>query len=238
MSRRQKVHNLLSPIQSPKDRIVEQEIKQKFILKPKTEAQRDYLTAIEECDIVLCYGSAGSGKTFCVLGKAIQMLKDGQIKRVILVRPLQECGEKTGYLPGEKHEKIAPHMMAFTDLFGQFLTKEEIEEYTKSGSLRLETLGFMRGVTFREAFVILDEAQNCTYAQLKMFLTRIGYGSKLVLDGDISQSDLPDWAMKDGRVPFDVIIDRLDPIDEVGIIEFTDDDIVRHGLIQKLCKVL
>lgn len=239
MGQKKKVHNLLKPILPTQQfKEVEQEIKQRFVLKPKTAAQKDYLAAIDECDITLCYGPAGTGKTFCLLGKAIQMLKEGKVKKIILVRPLQECGEKTGFLPGEKHEKIGPHMVAFTDLFSTFLTPQEIKEFAENGSLVLETLGFMRGVTFKESFVILDEAQNCTYAQLKMFLTRLGFRSKLVLTGDVSQTDLPEYAWKDGRVPFDEVITRLDPIDEVGIIEFIEDDIVRHGLIKKLCKVL
>jgi len=201
--------------------------------------QIEYAACIDECDITLCFGSSGSGKTFCALAKGIELLKAGKVKKVMLVRPLQECGEKTGYLPGEKHEKIGPHMAAFTDLFGVFLTKDELAEFQKNGQLVLETLGFMRGTTFRESYVVLDEAQNCTYAQLKMFLTRIGFRSKLVLAGDITQTDLPQWAWQDGVVPYEKVIDKLtDKDDKIGTIEFLDEDIVRHGIVQKICKLL
>lgn len=239
MSRKQKVHNLLNPIVPQKNTIVEQEIKQRYTLKPKTEMQREYLECIDDCTITLSYGSPGTGKTFIALGKGIELLKAGKVKKVILVRPLQECGEKTGYLPGEKHEKIGPHMVAFTELFGSFLAPQEIKDFQASGVLVIETLGFMRGTTFKESYVVLDEAQNCTYGQLKMFLTRIGFRSKLVLAGDITQTDLAEWQFKDGVVPFEEVINRLDGQDDkIGIIEFIEADVVRHGIIRKLCKLL
>lgn len=182
--------------------------------------------------------------TYMALAKGFEALKSGKVERLILARPLEECGKGIGFLPGELEEKLSPHVRAFTELFSHFCHPKEIEEYIKKGMVQIDTIEYMRGLTFHKSFIIVDEAQNCTYNQLKMLLTRLGHKSKLIINGDLKQTDLPEkmWYKDNGifRVPLDFVMDKLDLIDveNIGIVELHQEDVVRHGLIKLICGVL
>lgn len=226
----------------PKEEI--KEAPKKFNIKAKTPGQQDLINAIDDCDIIVCTGPAGAGKTLLALAKGFEALKSGKVERLILARPLEECGKGIGFLPGELEEKLSPHVRAFTELFSHFCHTKEIDEYIKNGMVKIDTIEYMRGLTFHKSFIIVDEAQNCTYNQLKMLLTRIGHNSKLVINGDLKQTDLPEkmW-YKDYhilRVPLDFVMDKLDliDVDNIGIVELHQEDVIRHGLIKLICGVL
>lgn len=215
-------------------------------VKPITDGHKELIDSIDNCTIILCSGPAGSGKTHIALGKGIEGLRKEKFKQVLLIRPLQECGRNIGALPGEKDEKLSVHMLAFTDLFNKFMTSKEAEEWIKNQNLVIDSPEFIRGRTFNETYIVLDEAQNLTYTQLKMLMTRIGKDSKMVIVGDAQQTDLPKkfWFGYDSceftaKVPLAEIMDRLTDVDDkIEVIDLTEEDIVRHDLIAKLCKIL
>lgn len=218
----------------------EKKISENKKIKAKTKGQFNFLETIEECTYTLCGGVAGTGKTFLSLGKGVEYLKAGKYKKVLLIRPTQECGRPLGFFPGEKSDKLKPHMLAFTDLFGKFLSPTEIIQYTKDEKIVVDTCEYMRGTTWDDMFVVVDEAQNCTLTQLKMLLTRVGQNTKLVIVGDEKQTDL--WRKEDligSRCPFAYVMDALeDEDDDIGVVELTEEDIVRNGLIGKILKLL
>lgn len=201
-------------------------------LKALTKAQQEYIDAINECKIIAVSGPAGSGKSFLAIGTAIEHLQSGAIDKITLVRPIVECGEKLGALPGTFEEKIEIYMQPFFDIFGDFLDKKEITKLRQNGVIDIQALAYMRGRTLKRSFVILDECQNCSYKQLKMFLTRYGEGSKMVLCGDVSQSDIQTKNYND----YDYVVDLLYDIndDDIEIVRLTDKDVVRHGLVRKI----
>jgi len=177
--------------------------------------------------------------THVALGKGIEYLKEGKFKRIILIRPIQECGKSIGFFPGKKEEKIAPHMRVFVELFGNFLTIDEIKQYQADGSIIVDVLEFMRGLTFNDSYIVVDEAQNYTYAQLQMILTRIGHNTKLVMNGDETQVDLWEKMWYKNRIPYSVVLDRLDnKDDDIGMVELTESDIVRSDIVKKIVKYL
>lgn len=226
----------------PKEEI--KEAPKKFNIKAKTQGQQYLIETIDDCDIIVCSGPPGSGKSHLSLAKGFEYLKTGKVEKLVLVRPLEECGKGIGFLPGELEEKMSPHVRVFKDLFSHFCNPKEIEEFVKLGMLQIDTIEYMRGLTFHKSFIIVDEAQNCTYNQLKMLLTRIGHNSKLIINGDLKQTDLPEkmWYSDNGlmRVPLDFVMDKLDllEIDNIGIVELHQEDVVRHGLIKLICGVL
>lgn len=221
--------------------IPEQKEKPKqILLKAKTDGQQDLIDAIEDCQIVMCIGPAGTGKTHISLAKGFMALKAGKVEKVILIRPLEECGKRVGFLPGDLEAKVAPHIKAFTELYENFCTKSEIEELVKEEKLVIETLEFLRGRTLHKSFIVVDEAQNCEYKQLKMVLTRIGRGSKMIVCGDLEQVDLEEKFWKDLQIPLAFVTDKLEALNvpNIGIVELTEDDIVRHGIIKLICGAL
>lgn len=197
---------------------------------PKTKNQRDYVDAIRAFDIVFGIGPAGTGKTYLAMAMAVEALRSGSVRRIILTRPAVEAGENLGFLPGDMYEKISPYLRPLYDAIYDMMDVERIEKHLETGVIEVAPLGYMRGRTLNDAFIILDEAQNCTSDQLKMFLTRLGFDSKTVITGDLTQSDLP------GGKPSGLLHAQniLNEIDGIKFIYFTGKDVVRHELVQRI----
>lgn len=200
------------------------------IIRPKTAGQREYVDAIDENTIVFGIGPAGSGKTYLAVAKAVQALQAKQVKRIILTRPAVEAGEKLGFLPGTLNDKIDPYLRPLYDALRDMLDPEMIPKLMEAGIIEVAPLAYMRGRTLNDAFVILDEAQNTTPAQMKMFLTRLGFGSKMVVTGDISQVDLPRGIESGLRVARRI----LQEVDDIHFQEFGAKDVVRHQLVGRI----
>lgn len=197
-------------------------------LEAKTEAQGHYLHALGASQIVFAIGPAGTGKTYVAASFAAQEMALGNIEKIILTRPAQEVGEKLGFLPGELEEKYAPYLRPFRDTLIERMGQTGYEYFLKTEQICPEPIGFMRGATFNDAIVILDEAQNVTPSQMKMFLTRMGRNCVLVIDGDPDQCDI------EGPSGLMDAVNRLEGIKGVSVVEFTTDDIVRNGLIKDI----
>jgi len=195
-----------------------------------TENQQKYLEQLNEKDIVFGIGVAGTGKTYLAVAMAVTMFIEKKIERIILTRPVVEAGEKLGFLPGDIREKVDPYLQPLYDALYEMLPAENVERYIATKEIQLAPLAFMRGRTLNKAFVILDEAQNASITQMKMFLTRLGVGSKMVITGDLSQIDLPSPAQS-GLID---AIEKLKHLQEIGIVRFNNTDIVRHSLIGKI----
>jgi phosphate starvation-inducible PhoH-like protein len=196
-------------------------------IRPKTLNQKRYVDAIDAHTIVFGIGPAGTGKTYLAMAKAVQALQTKQVNRIILTRPAVEAGERLGYLPGTLSEKIDPYLRPLYDALHDMVDPESIPKLMQSGTIEVAPLAYMRGRTLNDAFVILDEAQNTTAEQMKMFLTRLGFGSKIVVTGDITQIDLPGGAPSGLKVVRDI----LDGIDDVHFANLTSSDVVRHRLV-------
>ncbi len=201
-------------------------------LKPKTPGQKLYLEKIEKSDITFGVGPAGTGKTYMAVAMAIQALKTKKVKRIILTRPAVEAGEKLGFLPGDLQAKIDPYLRPLYDALQDMLDQEKFESYLTSGVIEIAPLAFMRGRTLNDAFIILDEAQNTTGEQMKMFLTRMGFSSRVVITGDVTQIDLPRHITSGLAVAKRV----LSKIEGIAWHEFTDLDVVRHPLVGKIIR--
>jgi len=199
---------------------------------PKTLNQKRYVKAIEDNTIVFGIGPAGTGKTYLAVLMALKKLKDHSIKKIILTRPAVEAGESLGFLPGDLKEKVDPYLRPLYDAIHEVMGQKQAEEYIEKGIIEIAPLAFMRGRTLDKAFVILDEAQNTTINQMKLFLTRLGFGSKMIVTGDITQSDLPSKIIS-GLVKASEI---LKAIDSVKILYFDNKDVVRHPLVQSIIK--
>ncbi len=197
---------------------------------PKTAAQRDYIAAIRTHDLTFGVGPAGTGKTYLAMAMASAALMKKQVKRIILTRPAVEAGEKLGFLPGDLAEKVNPYLRPLYDALNDMLDYERIQQLRTRGQIEVAPLAFMRGRTLNDSFVILDEAQNATTDQMKMFLTRLGYSSKAVVTGDVTQTDLPRGAKSGLREAWDL----LQGIEGIAFQRFTDVDVVRHPLVQKI----
>ncbi len=215
--------------QELKDYRIEVFSRKKFIT-PKTKGQLEYVKAIYDYDIVFSLGPAGTGKTYLAMGCAVSFLMKNKVSRIILVRPAKEAGESLGFLPGDVTEKLSPYLRPLYDALYEMMEPERIEEYTETGVIEVAPLAYMRGRTLNDAFIILDEAQNCTSEQMKMFLTRLGFGSKAVITGDLTQSDLP------GGRPQGLIeaIEVLKDIKGIKFVYLTGEDVVRHSLVQEI----
>ena len=199
-------------------------------VKPKTLGQKDYVDAIRNKMIVFGIGPAGTGKTYLAMAMAITAFKNEEVSRIILTRPAIEAGEKLGFLPGDLQSKVDPYLRPLYDALYQIMGAESFQKNMEKGLIEVAPLAYMRGRTLDNAFIILDEAQNTTPAQMKMFLTRIGFGSKAVITGDATQKDLAPGS-KSG---LDVALRVLKNIDEIGICKLTSNDVVRHPLVQKI----
>src|SRR4051812_17700127 len=199
---------------------------------PKTVNQRKYLDAIEQHDIVFGIGPAGTGKTYLAMAQAVAYLVAKKVSRIILARPAVEAGEKLGFLPGDLQEKVNPYLRPLYDALYDMLDAERVARYIERGTIEIAPIAFMRGSTLNDSFVILDEAQNTTSEQMKMFLTRLGFGAKAVITGDITQIDLPN-PRASGLVEAVRIVGAIDGI---SFIYFDDRDVVRHKLVQQIVK--
>jgi phosphate starvation-inducible PhoH-like protein len=196
-------------------------------IRPKTLNQKRYVDAIDAHTIVFGIGPAGTGKTYLAMAKAVQALQTKQVNRIILTRPAVEAGERLGYLPGTLSEKIDPYLRPLYDALHDMVDPESIPRLMAAGTIEVAPLAYMRGRTLNDAFVILDEAQNTTAEQMKMFLTRLGFGSKIVVTGDVTQVDLPGGAQSGLRIVREI----LDGIDDVHFANLTSSDVVRHRLV-------
>jgi phosphate starvation-inducible PhoH-like protein len=199
-------------------------------IRVKTIGQRHYVSTIRKKDIVFGVGPAGTGKTYLAVVLAVTALKEGQVKRIVLTRPAVEAGESLGFLPGDLQEKVDPYLRPLYDALNDVLGPEQVVKSLERGLIEIAPLAYMRGRTLDDSFIILDEAQNTTPEQMKMFLTRLGFGSKMVITGDVTQIDLP-RGKSSGLVEAERI---LRDIEEIGIIYFAEQDVVRHSLVQKI----
>ncbi len=199
-------------------------------IKAKTVGQKKYIDAIKTNTVIFGVGPAGTGKTFLAVAMAVNALREKQVARIILTRPAVEAGEKLGFLPGDLQNKIDPYLRPLYDALFEMLGAETFEKYREKGVIEIAPLAYMRGRTLDDSFIILDEAQNTTPEQMKMFLTRFGFGSKAVVTGDITQIDLPD-GKRSGLVDATKILKNIDGI---RTHRFTDKDVVRHALVQKI----
>lgn len=199
-------------------------------VKPKTMGQKAYVDAIRQKMVVFGIGPAGTGKTYLAMAMGIQAFKDGEVGRIILTRPAIEAGEKLGFLPGDLQSKIDPYLRPLYDALYQIMGAESYLHNAEKGLIEVAPLAYMRGRTLDNAFIILDEAQNTTPAQMKMFLTRIGFGSKVIITGDQTQKDLPGGSASG----LDVAIKVLKKVEDIGFCYLTSSDVVRHPLVQKI----
>ena len=201
-------------------------------VSPKTINQRIYLDAIDNNDIVFGVGPAGTGKTYLAMAQAVASLVNKKVSRIILARPAVEAGEKLGFLPGDLTEKVNPYLRPLYDALYDMLDVDRVARYLERGTIEIAPIAFMRGRTLNDAFVILDEAQNTTSEQMKMFLTRLGFGSKAVITGDVTQIDLPSGRMS-GLIEAIRVVGNIEGI---AFVHFDDRDVVRHKLVQQIVK--
>ena len=199
-------------------------------IRPRTPGQARYVQMIREHDLVFCSGPAGCGKTFLAVAMAVNALRTEAVRKIVLVRPAVEAGEKLGFLPGDLLAKVNPFLRPLLDALNDMLAFDVVKRYMETDVVEIVPLAFMRGRTLNETFIILDEAQNTTVTQMKMFLTRMGEGSKIVVTGDATQTDLPD----DVTSGLGDAIRRLTAISGVGTVELTGKDIVRHRLVRRI----
>jgi phosphate starvation-inducible PhoH-like protein len=199
-------------------------------IRPKTLNQKRYVDAIDEHTIVFGIGPAGTGKTYLAMAKAVAALQAKQVNRIILTRPAVEAGERLGFLPGTLNDKIDPYLRPLYDALHDMVSPETIPKLMASGTIEVAPLAYMRGRSLNDAFIILDEAQNTSSEQMKMFLTRLGFGSKMVVTGDITQVDLPDGT----RSGLTVVRDILDGVEDIHFAELTSHDVVRHRLVSAI----
>lgn len=200
------------------------------LIKPKTLGQKEYVDAIRHKMITFGIGPAGTGKTYLAMAMAIQAFKNDEVGRIILTRPAIEAGEKLGFLPGDLQSKVDPYLRPLYDALYQIMGPDSFQKNMEKGLIEVAPLAYMRGRTLDNAYIILDEAQNTTPAQMKMFLTRIGFGSKVVITGDMTQKDLP-FGAESG---LDVAVKVLGKVEDIGFCTLTSKDVVRHPLVQKI----
>ncbi|HTH95974.1 MAG TPA: PhoH family protein [Stellaceae bacterium] len=204
----------------------------KRLVNARSVAQGHYIRALKEQELVFGLGPAGTGKTYLAVAAAVDMMMSGQVQRIILSRPAVEAGERLGFLPGDLKEKVDPYLRPLYDALHDMLPGEQVVKRLASGDIEVAPLAFMRGRTLSNAFVILDEAQNTTEVQMKMFLTRLGEGSRMAVTGDLSQIDLP-RGVRSGLLD---AVETLDGVEGVGMVRFTEHDVVRHPLVARIVR--
>lgn len=202
-------------------------------IKPRSEGQARLQQAIANHALTFAIGPAGSGKTYLAISAAVEALEEGKVERIVLSRPAMEAGESLGYLPGDLHEKMAPYLRPLYDALGDRLGGKRVRQYLDEGTIEIAPVGFMRGRTLNNAFVVIDEAQNCTYAQLKMLVSRLGWHSTMVITGDPHQSDL-----LDGMSGLSEVARRFTAIPRIAVIQLEQKDIVRHPLVAEMLDAL
>jgi phosphate starvation-inducible PhoH-like protein len=202
-------------------------------IKPKSKGQARLLEAIDARNLVMALGPAGTGKTYLAIAKAVEALDAGKVGRIVLSRPAVEAGESIGFLPGEMEDKLAPYLRPLYDALSDRLSMKRVRALISEGAIEIAPVGFMRGRTLNNAFVVIDEAQNCTYVQLKMLLTRLGWNSTMVVTGDPHQSDL-----LPGVSGLADVAERFEAVPNIAVVRLTDVDIVRHPLVAEMLGVL
>ena len=202
------------------------------LIKAKTPNQQEFVRLVDKDDMVFGIGPAGTGKSYTAVALAVRALKAKQVRRIIMTRPAVEAGEKLGFLPGDLKEKLDPYLMPLYDALYDMIPSEKLEDLIDKGTIQIAPLAFMRGRTLDNAFVILDEAQNATESQMKMFLTRMGASAKFIITGDVSQIDLP----KNQKSGLKGALERLRGIKGISIMEFDESDVIRHKLVKKIIK--
>jgi phosphate starvation-inducible PhoH-like protein len=201
-------------------------------VRPRTDGQGRYVRAMREHDLTVCVGPAGTGKTWLAVGMAVSWLRQGQVKKMVLVRPAVEAGERLGFLPGGVEAKVNPYLRPLFDALNDMMEPEQVKRYMENDIIEIVPLAYMRGRTLNQAVIILDEGQNTTVPQMKMFLTRMGHGSKIIVTGDVTQVDLP----KQTRSGLMDAIHRLRDIDRIAIVYLDESDIVRNPLVQQILR--
>ena len=199
-------------------------------LRPRTDGQAMYVKAMRENDLTICVGPAGTGKTWLAVAMAVSYLRQGLIKKIVLVRPAVEAGERLGFLPGDIAAKVNSYLRPLFDALNDMMDPEQVKRYLENDIIEIAPLAYMRGRTLNQAVIIMDEAQNTTTAQMKMFLTRMGYGSKIIVTGDITQVDLPLHT----RSGLTDVLTRLRNIENIAVVHLGEADIVRNPLVQKI----
>lgn len=201
-------------------------------IRPRTDGQARYVRAMRENDLTLCIGPGGTGKTYLAVAMAVSLMRQGEAKRIVLVRPAVEAGERLGFLPGDLVAKVNPYLRPLFDALHDMMEPDQVKRYMDNDLIEIVPLAYMRGRTLNQAVIILDEGQNTTVSQMKMFLTRMGTGSKIIVTGDITQVDLP----KQTRSGLTDAIQRLRDIDRIAIVYLDENDIVRHPLVQQVVR--
>lgn len=202
-------------------------------VRPRTDGQRDLMEAIASHNLTVAIGPAGTGKTYLAICAAVEALEKGAVEKIILSRPAMEAGESLGYLPGDMHEKMAPYLRPLYDALGDRLGGKKVRQYMDDGTIEIAPVGFMRGRTLNNAFIVIDEAQNCTYGQLKMLLSRLGWHSTMVVTGDPGQSDL-----LPGVSGLDEVSQKFEALPNIAVVRLNQTDIVRHPLVAEMLEVL
>ena len=202
-------------------------------LKPKSDGQAELMEAIDDHNLVMALGPAGTGKTYLAISKAVEALEAGKVGRIVLSRPAVEAGESIGFLPGDMEDKLAPYLRPLYDALSDRLSMKRVKALMAEGLIEIAPIGYMRGRTLNNAFIVVDEAQNCTYVQLKMLLTRLGWHSTMVVTGDPHQSDL-----LPGVSGLADISARLEAVDDIAVVRLAERDIVRHPLVASMIGVL
>jgi phosphate starvation-inducible PhoH-like protein len=229
------VRTVLDVVQHGGDRLTPENLTLKEgsrFVRPRTDGQSRYVRAMRENDLTLCIGPAGTGKTFLAVGMAVMLLRQAAVKRIVLVRPAVEAGERLGFLPGDIVAKVNPYLRPLFDALNDMMEPEQVKRYMENDIIEIVPLAFMRGRTLNQAAIILDEGQNTTVPQMKMFLTRMGNNSKIIVTGDVTQVDLP-RQMRSGLID---AIHRLRDLDRIAIVYLDEHDIVRHPLVQQIVR--
>ena len=222
---------LIASEQIPLDAEREQSYRRK--VRPQSDGQQRLMAAIERHNLTIALGPAGTGKTYLAVSEAVASLEAGEVGRIVLTRPAVEAGESLGYLPGDINDKLAPYLRPLNDALNERLGGRRVRQLMTEGAIEIAPIAYMRGRTLNNAFIVIDEAQNCTYGQIKMLLTRLGWHSTMVLTGDPDQSDL-----LDGLSGLAGIANRIEPVSGIAVIRLDERDIVRHPLVGEMLTVL